>query len=482
MSGSPGADHSPIDALAQRVDGVEEGLLTCVHCGFCLPACPTYRELGDEADSPRGRLHLMRAVAEGRLDPAGDAFQTHIDRCLGCRACEPVCPSSVPYGSLLESARQVARAARPVRERTAGPVVEAMLRVFRSPLILRTSLAAARLARALGLPRLARRLAPSGPKGRATRFAAAMLEASGGFRKTTGLRGSEGARQPASRPPEAPAPDLPAKPREPAAAAPRVALLPGCVQGSLFARVVDASERVLGRNGCAVVRMGAGGCCGALHAHAGDHDGSLALARARIAEAERLDVDVIATDAAGCGAAMKEYGDWFAGDPEWADRAAVFSERVRDVTEVLADLGPVPGAELRRTVAWDPPCHLRHAQRADAATEMVLAAIPGLEVRTVADPDACCGGAGIYGMTHPELGGAIGERKVSEVRATGAPCVATGNPGCMMQIGAGLILAGAKVEVVHPVELLDESYRLLAERGASPRAERLRPRREAHSE
>jgi len=459
---SSGTGHSSIDALAKRVDGVEEGLLTCVHCGFCLPACPTYRELGDEADSPRGRLHLMRAVAEGRLDPAGDAFQTHIDRCLGCRACEPVCPSSVPYGSLLESARQVARAARPARQRTAGPVVETMLRVFRSPMVLRASLAAARLARGLGLPRLARRLAPSGPNGRAARFAAAMLEASGGRRTSRGARDVT-----TSQTPTAP-PLASTTPRAARAGGPRVALLPGCVQGGLFSRVVDASERVLKRNGCSVVRLRAGGCCGALHAHAGDHDGSLALARARIGEVERLGVDVVATDAAGCGAAMKEYGEWFANDPAWAERAAVFSDRVRDVTEVLADLGPMPGAELRGSVAYDPPCHLRHAQRADDATEVVLAAIPGLQVRMVSDPDACCGGAGIYGMTHPELGGAIGERKVSEVRATGAPCVATGNPGCMMQIGAGLILAGSKMDVVHPVELLDESYRLLDTTDGSP--------------
>ncbi len=441
----PGATSvDPIDILAGRMDAAEEGLLTCVHCGFCLPACPTYRELGDEADSPRGRLHLMRAVAERRLDPASDAFQTHMDRCLGCRACEPVCPSSVPYGSLLESARRVARSAVPARKRSAGRTVEVMLRLFRHPLALRVALSAARLARALRLPTLARRLAPGGRVGEGLRFGAAMLEASGG----------RGAR------PVAPDPGRTSR-LAGAPVGPRVAFLPGCVQGSLFGRVVDASDRVLTRNGCDVARMGAGGCCGALHAHAGDHDGSLDLARARIGEAERMGVDLVVTDAAGCGAAMKEYGEWFEANPAWAERAAAFSSKVRDVTEVLAELGPVPGGELRRTVAYDPPCHLRHAQRADGATATVLAAIPGLEVRTVADPDACCGGAGIYGVTHPELGGAVGDRKVSEVRATGATCVATGNPGCMMQIGAGLILVGSRMDVVHPVELLDESYALL---------------------
>jgi len=448
VSGGPDvAGANPgIAALAARMDGAEEGLLTCVHCGFCLPACPTYRELGDEADSPRGRLHLMRAVAEGRLDPAGEAFQTHMDRCLGCRACEPVCPSSVPYGSLLEAAREVAREARPTAERPAGRVVELMLATFRRPALLRLSLLGARIARGLRLPAFLRAVAPGGGAGRALRFAASMLESSGGD-PSLGRGSYGGAVEGAATP------------------GPRVALLPGCVQSGLFGRVVDASQRVLEWNGCSVVRLRAGGCCGALHAHAGDHSGALELARARIAEAERLEVELIGTDAAGCGAAMKEYGEWFASDPEWAERAAGFSARVRDVTEILADLGPLEGGELRRRVAYDPPCHLRHAQRADGPTERILAAIPGLEVRTVADPDACCGGAGIYGMTHPELGGAIGERKIAEVRATGATCVATGNPGCMMQIGAGLILAGAEAKVVHPIELLDESYRT-RDRGA----------------
>ncbi len=442
-----GALDRTIAALAVRMEGAEEGLLTCVHCGFCLPACPTYRELGDEADSPRGRLHLMRAVAERRLDPASEAFQTHIDRCLGCRACEPVCPSSVPYGSLLESARQVALDARPVGDRPAGRSVAMMLGTFRRPMLLRLSLLGARVARALRLPALLRGITRTEPPrdsiSAKLRFAASMLEASGG--RSDASKGGPYRNAPARQPDPGP----------------RVALLPGCVQSGLFARVVDASERVLERNGCAVVRLRAGGCCGALHAHAGEHGGALALARGRIAEAERLEVDLVGTDAAGCGAAMKEYGDWFQGDPEWAERAAAFSARVRDVTEILADLGPLEGGPVKRRVAYDPPCHLRHAQRADGATERILAAIPGLEVRTVADPDACCGGAGIYGLTHPELGGAIGDRKVSEVRATGASCVATGNPGCMMQIGAGLILAEADTTVVHPIELLDESYRAL---------------------
>ncbi|MDT8369955.1 MAG: heterodisulfide reductase-related iron-sulfur binding cluster, partial [Longimicrobiales bacterium] len=244
-----------------------------------------------------------------------------------------------------------------------------------------------------------------------------------------------------------------------AASGASVALLPGCVQGGLFGRVVDASERVLARNGCRVVRFGAGGCCGALHAHAGERGGALTLARRRIVEGERLGVEFVATDAAGCGAAMKEYAEWFEDDPEWAERAAAFSARVRDVTEILDDLGPAPGGRVRRCVVHAPPCHLRHAQLADAATEGVLAAIPGLEVRTVVDPDACCGGAGIYGITHPGLGGAIGERKIAAVRATCATEVVAGNPGCMMQIGAGLLLSGSEVRAVHPVELLDESYR-----------------------
>jgi len=440
-----------LNRLRAGLDSAEEGLLTCVHCGFCLPACPTYRELGDEADSPRGRLHLMRAVAEGRLAPESDAFQTHIDQCLGCRACEPVCPSGVPYGSLLETARAVARSAEGASSRSNHRITSLVLSIFGSPVLLRPLLLGGRLLRATGIPRLLAQILPRGGLPGNARFGMAMLGASApGMRRVRGEAPRGGTEDGAAHPETAVHSIMP---RE------RVALLPGCVQSGLYARVVEASGFTLEVNGFAVTTLPPGRCCGALHAHAGDPDGAHRLARERIAAFERSGADWMVTDAAGCGAALKEYGHWFQDDAEWGERAARFSAQVRDVTELLASRGPRSGGPIRTAVAYDPPCHLRHAQRADGATEQVLAAIPGLDVRQVADPDACCGGAGIYGVTHPELGGAIGARKIDEVRATGACAVATGNPGCMMQIGAGLVLAGSEMSAVHPVELLAESYR-----------------------
>jgi len=239
----------------------------------------------------------------------------------------------------------------------------------------------------------------------------------------------------------------------------RVALLEGCVQDGLYRRVNDATERTLAANGYEVVRVSQQVCCGALHAHGGD------LARARSLAGSNVDaflasgVDFVAVNAAGCGAAMKEYGVLLEGDASKAEPARELSRRVRDVTELLADAGPRVGAPVACSVAYDHPCHLLHAQRIERAPLDVLSAIPELEVRMIANAAECCGGAGIYGITHPELGGRIGQDKVDAVRAAGADAVATPNPGCMMQIGAGLRMEGASEGVVHPVELLDESYR-----------------------
>lgn len=239
----------------------------------------------------------------------------------------------------------------------------------------------------------------------------------------------------------------------------RVGVLLGCVQEGLFSRVNEATVRVLEANGYEVVEVPKQDCCGALHAHGGALDSARALARANIEAFEEHELDYIAVNAAGCGATMKEYETLFEADPEWRERARAFEEQVRDVTELLAEAGPRGGAEVKCTIAYDHPCHLLHAQRVEQPPLAVLAAVPGTEVKVVERADECCGGAGIYGITHPELGGRIGGDKVDAVRACGADAVATPNPGCMMQIGAGLYLQGAPEGVLHPVELLDESYR-----------------------
>jgi glycolate oxidase iron-sulfur subunit len=419
----------------------EERLLACVHCGFCLSACPTYTRLGDEADSPRGRLHLMRAVAEGRLEPDAPAFRTHIDRCLGCRACETACPSGVEYGHLLERAREASATATGSNLPT-----RLLLRVFGSRALAPVALAAGRLARATGAASFLLRALPL-RFGR-LRFGLAMLAATTpwrGLRRVPRLEGS------------------PATSRADAGVAPgqqlRVAMLRGCVQDGLFRRVNGASTMVLRANGCTLVEIPGERCCGALHAHAGARERARELARANIAAFEAAAVDYIVVNAAGCGAAMKEYGELLRDDDAWADRARAFSARVRDLFEFLAEHGARPGAPLALRATYDAPCHLHHAQRITRAPLEVLAAVTGIELVPLAGAEEGCGGAGIYGVLHPELGGKILHDKVAAIRETGADVVITPNPRCMMQIGAGLVLEGARIPVLHPVELLAESYR-----------------------
>ncbi len=440
----------PEGALSHALGAVGSQLDHCVHCGFCLPACPTYIRLGDEADSPRGRLHLMEAVSEGRLDPGSPAFQLHLDRCLGCRACETVCPSGVEYGYLLERARAVAREARPADRGT-----RLLLGLVERPIPFRIWMALSRILRRTRLPRLLARHLPSQGLAGQARFGMAMLAASepvfpNGLEEAPALGGkSVGA----------------APPDGPEGTGTRVGVLMGCVQDGLFHRVNQATIRVLEANGFQVVQVPGQGCCGALHAHAGALDGAREMARRNIAAFEAAGVEEVAVNAAGCGAAMKEYGELLADDAHWKDRAWALGARVLDISQVLAGEGRTPrsGAPIEGRVAYDPPCHLLHAQRVVTPPLQVLNAIPGLEVAEVRDGAECCGGAGIYGLTHPELGGRIGRDKAEAVRETGAPLVTTGNPGCAMQIGAMLRLDGRGVDgvpgVCHPIELLDESYR-----------------------
>jgi glycolate oxidase iron-sulfur subunit len=430
------------DALTRALEEQREGLLTCVHCGFCLPACPTYNRLADEADSPRGRLHLMRAVVDGRLDPASDAFRTHIDRCLGCRACEPVCPSGVEYGSLLELARDVG-----ARHRPPSFLNRSLLRVFSSSFLRSLFFLGGRLLRASGLAALGARVLPRRGLLGSARLGLAMVASTRPWRGLAGEAGRDSIRPGHSG---APVPERRG----------RVAVLTGCVQEGLYDRVNTATVRVLEANGFEVVPVPGQTCCGALHAHGGDLEGARALARVNVERFIATGVELVVVNAAGCGAAMKAYDHLLShDDPERAKQGRALAGRVRDVNELLASVGPRPGAPVPCTVAVDHPCHLLHAQGVRAAPLGVLAAVPGVEARVVADADECCGGAGIYGLTHPELGGRIGGDKVAAVRAAGADVVATANPGCMMQIGAGLRLEGAPEGVVHPVELLDESYR-----------------------
>ncbi len=429
--------------LAGAMEAQRERLLPCVHCGFCLPACPTYNRLGDENDSPRGRLHLMQAVVEGRLDPESDAFQVHIDRCLGCRACEPVCPSGVEYGTLLELARETASTARASGALTRGLLTVMASRMLREILFLggrtlRVTGLASVMVGVLGRIRFAGRL----------RFALAMLSAT---RRSVRLEQGVMAAGMESQDTE-----------RKVAHAPRVGagivgILRGCVQEGLYRRVNDATARTLDVNGYDVRTVTRQDCCGALHAHGGALTVARNLATRNIKAFERAGVDWVVVSAAGCGATMKEYGVLFEGDP-MEERARAFSAKVRDVSELLAETGPRSGASVDCALAYDHPCHLMHAQGISSEPLKVLEAVPGVDVRVIAKADECCGGAGIYGMTHPDLGSRIGGDKIAAVRDAGADLVCTPNPGCMMQIGAGFCMEGDAQEAVHPVEVLDESY------------------------
>jgi glycolate oxidase iron-sulfur subunit len=410
----------PGTPLADAVPGID----TCVHCGFCLQACPTYLTLQDENDSPRGRILLMRELVEGTLTADDPSVHTHIDRCLGCRACETACPSGVPYGQLLEATRATLNRSRPI-----PAVARLILWVFARPRLLAIALAGSRLFRATRLPALLGRML-----GGRVGFSMAMLastEAAVSRRRYraagAGTRGT-------------------------------AAVLRGCVMEGLFTETNRATERVLVENDYALAPAPGQRCCGALHAHAGDLDTARELARVNIEAFERSGAEWIAVNAAGCGAIMKEYGHLLHDDPEWADRAASTAARVRDVSELLAAAGPKPGATLPLTATYDAPCHLQHAQRVVTPPLAVLGAVPGLTLVPLTDSDQCCGSAGIYNLVEPGVSNAVLAPKLANVRATGAALVATGNPGCLMQIGAGLRRTGIAARSVHPVDLLDASY------------------------
>lgn len=413
-----------------------EGLDSCVHCGFCLQACPTFLATGDEADSPRGRIELMRGLETGELAPGDTGVALHLDRCLGCRGCEPVCPSGVRYGQGLEAARALLTARRGV-----PLLVRAALAALTTSGLSRVTYALARAARATGLPR---RLAGWGR----VRFAMGMLGASapevGGRRWRSVKVGGGDARRNLHHP-------------SPSSTTSPVLLFRGCVMDGLFSHVHDATIRTLQLNGYIVQEVPAQVCCGALHAHAGLRSEARRLARANVAAFGAGDAPIV-VNSAGCGAMLKEYGHLVDGMGDDGAGAA-FAARVRDVTELLADRGPRPGAPLDTTVAYDPPCHLLHAQRIAEPPERVLRAIPVLRLTSMPDAAQCCGSAGLFTLVEAEMSRAVLAPKIASLAQARPEVVATGNPGCLMQLGAGLAAAGVPAMVRHPVELLDESYR-----------------------
>jgi glycolate oxidase iron-sulfur subunit len=399
----------------------EARLDKCVHCGLCLNACPTYRELGLEMDSPRGRIYQMARVAEGA--PITASYVEHIELCLACRGCETACPSGVQYGLLVEEAR-----AR-IEETVSRPLGERLLRrlVFEwllpSRAMLRLAGAALYTVQRLKLDRLLRGgIFDLTPQAQLPTF----------FRNYGKVFPSEGPRRY------------------------RVAFLGGCIANVCFARLNEATVRVLQKNGCEVHVPEAQTCCGALHVHSGMRELARRQARRNIDALADGGYDAILTNAAGCGSTLKEYHELIEGD----ERARRFSSLVKDVTEFLAAIGINRDfGEVRTRVTYQDSCHLVHGQRVRAAPRKLLEAVPGLELREMAGSDLCCGSAGIYNVVQNDMAMTLLASKMESIKATGAAVVATANPGCMLQLEAGVRRHGRGERVAHVVEILDEAYR-----------------------
>ena len=408
----------------------------CVHCGFCLTTCPTYVLWGEEMDSPRGRIYLMKSGLEG--EPMTDSMVEHIDACLGCMACVTACPSGVQYDKLIEATRaQVERRhRRSPRDRALRAAIFALfphkrrLRAVRGPL---------RLYQRSGLQRLVRRTG--------------LLE-----RFVPRLAAMERLAPQLGKPERVPDRVPPVGQRRAV-----VGMLTGCVQGEFFPGVNAATARVLAAEGCEVVVPKGQGCCGALSVHNGREPEAQRFARAVIDSFDRADVEYVVVNAAGCGSVMKEYAELLAGEPAYAERAKTFAGRVRDISEILVELGPVaPRHPLPMVAAYHDACHLAHAQGVRSQPRQLLAGIPGLEVREIADPMICCGSAGIYNVLYPEPARELGDRKAAAVLATGAELLITANPGCLMQVASSIQRQGGAIAMAHTTEVLDASIRGVA--------------------
>jgi glycolate oxidase iron-sulfur subunit len=408
----------------------------CVHCGFCLPTCPTYVLWGEEMDSPRGRIYLMKQGLEG--EPLTDSMVQHWDACLGCMSCVTACPSGVQYDRLIEQTRaQVER--RHERSRADRALRALIFALFPHPRRLRLVRGPLRAFQRSGLDR---RLRSTG-----------LLE-----RLSPQLAAMENLAPRLGRPDKL-AERLPATGERRAV----VGLLTGCVQGAFFPGVNAATARVLQAEGCEVVVPRSQACCGALSVHNGREEEAQDFARRLVDSFSDAGVERIVVNAAGCGSTMKEYAELLADDPAYAERARAFAEKVRDVSEILDELGPVAVRHpLPMTIAYHDACHLAHAQGIRAQPRSLLRAIPGLELREISEPELCCGSAGIYNILNPVPARELGDRKAANIVATGAQVLVTANPGCLMQVTTAIERSGHPMGMAHTVEVLDASIRGLS--------------------
>jgi glycolate oxidase iron-sulfur subunit len=463
--------HAPESGPLRRHTHTYDLMRQCIHCGFCLPTCPTYAVLGVEMDSPRGRIYQMQAVAEGRLEVSDD-FIEHMYCCVGCRACETACPSGVQFGKLIEAAREQIQLevkddaiqhlpepttataesqSAPIAQLTSSSFAERLLRRFffevmlPSRLILTVVFGGLKLYQRSGLESLVHRLGildfvnklPTPFQGQLAIPEELMHNARGKI-----VAG--------------PLPEI-----TPAIGTKlhRVGFISGCIMDQVFRDINEASIRVLTANGCEVVTPTHQNCCGALHIHGGEAERGRELARRNIDIFEQYNCDAIIINSAGCGSTLKEYDHLLRDDPIYAQRAQAFSAKMKDISEFLAevawqhDLG-----DVTQTVAYHDACHLLHGQKIKLQPRQILKAIPGITLVDLKESDWCCGSAGVYNITNQEMGQTLLERKINNVAASGASVIATGNPGCMMQIALGARQRGLAVEVMHPVELLDKAY------------------------
>lgn len=409
----------------------------CIHCGFCLSACPTYLQTGNELDSPRGRIYLMKSASKGEI-PLEGSLVKHLDMCLGCLACEPVCPSGVKYGSLVEAGRsQIDR--RYERSTFDELYRSAIFTLFPYHQRLKLMLPLFYVYQKLGLRSLVQ---SSGIIGRISKKLAKMEEM-------------------------LPEVNSPAFPRELPGVIPakgkkryRVAMLTGCVQSVFFSRTNEATARVLAENGCEVVVPQNQSCCGALSVHSGRLEEGRKFARLTIKAFEELDVDAIVINSAGCGSTMKEYGEILKSDTEYSDRAQALSEKTKDVMEFLSDIGLVGELkELNMAITYQDACHIAHGQRIKEQPRAVIKQIPGLEFIEMPESDLCCGSAGIYNLVQPQMSESLLERKMNNVRQNKVDYLVAGNPGCLLQIQKGIKAEGLNIKTAHPIELLDWSYK-----------------------
>jgi glycolate oxidase iron-sulfur subunit len=416
--------HAPSKAIIEQ----------CVHCGFCLPVCPTYVLWGQEMDSPRGRIYLMKMASEGAAE-MNATWVSHFDSCLGCMACMTACPSGVDYGKLIEATRaQIERKTeRPSREKRHRRFMfenftqPDRLRRMRLPLLVYQKLGLQAVARGLGLLRLL-------PK---------KLQTMEALLPKLGRRIAVAEVTPA----------VGTKRR-------RVGLLLGCVQREFFSQVNAATARVLAAEGCEVVAPQEQPCCGALLVHAGEEAAAVELAKRTIDAFERANVETIVTNAAGCGSNVKEYGHLLRDDPAYAERARAFAAKCEDISEVLAGLEPrAKRQRLKLRVAFHDSCHLQHAQGVHLQPRALLSSIPGLELAEIPEAAICCGSAGIFNLVQPEAANELGDRKAHLIEPLNADVVATGNPGCILQMQSALARTGLKTPVVHTIQILDASIR-----------------------